>query len=692
MNQFEISLGNASIKATFNKFAKQANGSVFIEYGDTQILTTAVANSKRSNLDFFPLTINFDEKYYAVGKIPGNYPRREARPSDQATLSARLIDRPIRPMFPDGYKTEIQVVCSILGLDHNYVPDILAITGASMALLTAKDIPFNEPVAGINVGLINGEFILNPNCVQRKESVLDLKLAGSINDINMVEASANELEESVIVEALLFGHEAIKKICQFQKDIAKELGVEPVDFTAEINEAEEVYYSDISTNDKSAIVESLKTVLKQERAAKLETLKEATVERLISEEVEDSEKLIKKAFDRIVKEEFRRLVIEEKYRVDGRTTSELRDLESEIDIIRNVHGSAMFTRGETQVLAGITLGVKNDAQLLDGLEEIKEKTLLLHYNFPPFSVGEAGRMGAPGRREIGHGHLAEMAISKVMPSHEEFPYTIKITADVLESNGSSSQATICASSLALMQAGVPIKKPVAGIAMGLITDDSNYTILTDIQGLEDHLGDMDFKVAGTRDGICAIQMDIKMNGVSREVLQTSLDQAKEARFKILDNMNSVIDKPNDELAATAPKVVNIKIKESQIKDVIGRGGDVINKIIEETEVKIDIEEDGNVFIFGENQAMINRAVEIIEKITKEYQVGEEYQATVVRVEKFGAFVHFEDTDALLHISHLSKERVEKVEDVVNLGDIINVKIIEVDKAKRIKVSLVLNEE
>lgn len=692
MNKFQLKVGQETITATFNKFAKQADGAVFIEYGDTQILTTAVVNDKKKGLDFFPLTINYDEKYYAVGKIPGNYPRREARPSDEATLSARLIDRPIRPMFPDGYKNEIQVVCTIMGLDHNFQPDILAINGASMSLLVAEKIPFTRPVASVCVGLIDGEFIINPNSEQRKISELDLKLAGTDTEINMVEASANELPEDVMVEALLFGHEKIKEICAFQLQILDELKVEKIPFTPEVDEFENIILSQITTNHIDIIKEALMTIKKAERGAKIESLKEQIVLSLKDEEIENSESIIASCFDKVMKSVFRDLIIYDKYRVDGRTTDQLRPLESEIDLIRGVHGSAMFTRGETQVLAGLTLGVKNDAQVLDGLEEINEKTLLLHYNFPPFSVGETGRMGAPGRREIGHGHLAEMAISKVIPSHDEFPYTVKITADVLESNGSSSQATICASSLALMQAGVPIKKPVAGIAMGLITNDEQYTILTDIQGLEDHLGDMDFKVAGTKDGICAIQMDIKVNGISREILQKSLDQAKVARLQILENMNAVIAQPNKTLAASAPKVVNIKIREDQIKEVIGRGGDTINKIIEETLVKIDIEEDGNVFIFGKDQSMIDKAVEIIQKITKEYAVGETYDAKVVRIEKFGAFVRFEDTDALLHISQLAKERVEKVEDVLTMDQIVKVEIIDIDKAKRIKVKLIVSEE
>ncbi len=692
MTKYELKIGEDSIFATFNKFAKQADGSVFIEYGDTQILTTAVMNDKRAGLDFFPLTINFEEKYYAVGKIPGNYGRREARPSEQATLTARLIDRPIRPMFPDGFKNEIQVVCSVMGLDHNYQADTLAINAASMALLVSPKIPFYKPVGAVTVGLVDGEFIINPNSEQRQNSELELKLAGTKTEINMVEASANELSEEQMVEALLFGHNKIIEICEFQDNLIKDLNINKVDYVPEVNNYFNEVLEKVEVEYSQSIIEALKTVMKQERSAKLEDIKQSIIETYLDEEIEDSEKLISMAVSEVIKNEFRKLIINDKYRVDGRDITELRKLESEIDLIRGIHGSAMFTRGETQVLAGVTLGVKNDAQLLDGLEEEKEKSLLLHYNFPPFSVGETGRMGAPGRREIGHGHLAEMAISKVMPTHDEFPYTVKITADVLESNGSSSQATICATSLALMQAGVPIKKPVAGIAMGLITDDKEYTILTDIQGLEDHLGDMDFKVSGTKDGICAIQMDIKVNGISREILQSSLDQAKVARLQILDNMNAVISTNRDDVAPTAPKVETLKIKEYQIKDVIGRGGDTINKIIEQTDVKIDILDDGNVFIFGTDREMINKAKEMILKITKEYEVGEQYTAKVVRIEKFGAFVHFDGTDALLHISQIAKERIENVEDVLKLDDTVEVKIIEVDKAKRIKVSRIIPTE
>lgn len=691
MKTFNKEIAGKELEIITNKFAKQADGSVMITSGGTQVLVTAVVSKRSQENNFFPLTVNYNEKLYAAGKIPGNYPRREARPSDQATLSARMIDRPIRPLFPEGYMNEVQIVCTVMSLDQDYLPEILALNGASISLLLAKKIPFFEPCAAVNVAMVEGELICNPTQEQRKKSKLDLYIAGTENEINMVEANCDELTEKEMVDALLFGHEYIKQITTFQKDIIKDLNIEKEPFDLVIDEEIKKYEIELTKNYEEEIKNSLKIKEKLKRYEKLDKLEET-----ISKELKVSEEeLIKfhKAFDIIMKQQFRKLIIDEEYRVDGRKLDELRILNSEIELLKNVHGSAMFTRGETQVLSAITLGVKSDAQLLDGLEDIDEKSFMLHYNFPPYSVGETGRMGAPGRREIGHGHLAENAISKVLPKKEDFPYTIRAVAEVLESNGSSSQATICATSMALMQAGVPIKKPVAGIAMGLICEDNNYKILTDIQGLEDHLGDMDFKVAGTKDGICAIQMDIKVKGISREILTKSLEQARIGREKILENMNEVIKIPNEQLAPTAPKIVSLKIDESKIKDVIGKGGSTIDKIIEETDVKIDIEEDGTIFIYGVNIDNLEKAKGMILKIAKIYNIGEQYLAKVVRISTFGAFVRFDgyEQEALLHISDISKERIEKVEDHLKLDQIINVEIKEVDKQGRIKVKLVIEE-
>ncbi|MGL5021376.1 MAG: polyribonucleotide nucleotidyltransferase, partial [Mycoplasmatales bacterium] len=517
MNEYKLVLGNGTMTAVLNKFAKQADGSVKLNYNDTTILATAVESKRESNLDFFPLIINYEEKLYAAGKIPGNYGRREARPSDAATLAARLIDRPIRPLFPESYQKEVQIVCSLLALDHDFESDVLAINAASLSLVTSTNIPFQGPVAAVSVGYINGKFVVNPNVEERNKSLLDLKISGTINEINMVEVKALELSEEVMIEAFLFAHEQIKKIVQWQLNIVKDLGITKDEYIDVENVELVELKKDMKKKYLLKINESLNIKEKAKRAINVTDLKAEIKDEYTKEDNEEFNKLIIKAFDELEKDEFRRMVIEDKKRVDGRKINEIRLLTSEIDVLPRVHGSALFTRGETQALVVATLGVKSDEQRFDGLELEENKRFMLHYNFPPFSVGECGRMGAPGRREIGHGHLAEKAISIMMPSEEEFPYTIRVVSEILESNGSSSQASICGTSLALMAAGVPIKKPVAGIAMGMIADDRGYTILTDIQGLEDHLGDMDFKVAGTKDGISAIQMDIKIKGISKEM-------------------------------------------------------------------------------------------------------------------------------------------------------------------------------
>ncbi len=692
MNTYELKLGKGKIKATLNKFAKQADAAVMMEYEDTNVLVTAVGAKEKSDRGFFPLVVNYEEKLYAMGKIPGNFGRREGKPSEQATLAARIIDRPIRPMFPEGYQNEVQIVCTVMSLDQDFGPEMLSLNGASLSLMLAQNIPFAGPIGAVNVGLVAGEFIINPTVEELEKSDLDLKLAGTKTEINMVEAKANELSEEVIIDALMFGHEAIKAICEWQENIVQTEKVEQVEYVEEIDELYNDFLNEITKKYQLKMNDALVIKEKHLRAEALSGLKNELIESYLTDDEESlTEKQISKAFNELEKLVFRQLIVTDKYRVDGRKIDEIRPLASETNILKRAHGSAMFTRGETQVLAVTTLGVKSDAPIIDGLEIDTDRPFMLHYNFPPYSVGECGRMGAPGRREIGHGKLAENALSVVMPSQEEFPYTVRVVAEVLESNGSSSQATVCSTSMSLMHAGVPIKKPVAGIAMGLITDGDDYTILSDIQGLEDHLGDMDFKVAGTKDGINAIQMDIKIQGISREVLTESLKQANVGRLHILKHMNDVISQPNAEVSEYAPKTITIKINEKQIKDVIGKGGETINKIIEETNVKIDIEDDGNIYIFGTDKDMLNRAREIIEKITKEYKVGEQYEAVVFRIESYGAFVRFDDQEGLMHISDVAKGRIEKVEDVLSLNQKVKVEIKEIDAKKRIKVKNIIEE-
>jgi len=689
LKKYSLEIGKDTISVTLNKFAKQADSSVMLTCHDTSVLTTVVASKKEHTMNFFPLIINYEEKLYAAGKIPSNFSRREGRPLDEATLNARLIDRTLRPLFPEEYKQEVQIVNTVMSYEEGTHPDILGIIGSSLTLSLAEDIPFQGPVAGVKVGLIDGEFVLNPPKEELQNSELELLVSGTYEAINMVEAGANEVEESIIIDAILFAHDEIKKITTWIKEIVKDQGKITKEFNYEYSERYLELYEEIKK--QSEIYEkSLVIILKEERNEALKEILQNINESHIEEE---DQEIIKEIHERMIYETFRKLIIKDKVRVDGRRLDEIRKLDSELDILPRVHGNAMFTRGETQVMASVTLGVKQDEQLISGLEDDYGKGFFLHYNFPPYSVGEAGRIGAPGRREIGHGTLAEKSFKHLIPSESEFPYTIRVVAEVLESNGSSSQATICSSSLALMAAGVPLKKQVAGIAMGLVADGDEYTILTDIQGFEDHYGDMDFKVAGTDKGICAIQMDIKVKGISRSILEESLEQAKKARLEILDNMNQVISEPRVELSKFAPKIEKMKIEVSQIKDVIGKGGETINKIIEETGVKIDILEDGTVLIFGVDPEMIKKTIKIISDITKVYKKGEQYKAKVVRIESYGAFVRIDSkTDALLHISDLSDKRVEKVEDVIKLEQDILVEIKEVDSKKRIKVKLVTEDK
>ena len=694
METHNLKVGNGEIGVVLNKFAKQADSALMINYNDTHVLVTVVSKEAKDDVDFFPLVINFEEKLYASGKIPGNYQRRESRPSTQATLSARLIDRPIRPLFPEGYVDEVQVVCSVMSYDENYEPDILAITGASLALNLAPTIPFTTPVAGVCVGMIDNQFIINPTQSQKEESKLELKMAGTKEAITMVESQSEELDEKTMIEALMFGHEEIKRIIAWQEEVIASQNVEKQEFVYTPKESLVYITNEVRNNFSQAIRDALQTKEKQVRNQALDVVKEEISTKyesmLETYEIDENEylKLVNQAFSEIEKDVFRRLIIDDKYRVDGRDTTEIRPLSSEIDLLPRTHGSSLFTRGETQSLATVTLGVKSDEQTFDGLEPYTEKPFMLHYNFPPYSVGETGRMGAPGRREIGHGHLGEMALEQVVPDRSKFPYTIRVVSEILESNGSSSQATICAGSLALMAAGVPIKEHVAGIAMGLIKDDAGFTILTDIQGLEDHLGDMDFKVAGTKDGITALQMDIKIQGITEQILTQALEQARVARLEIIDHMNTIIDKPRKNLSVYAPKTKSLTIPVEKIKDVIGKGGETINKIIDATDVKIDIEEDGQVFIYGVDQEKIDLAYLMIEKIVKEYKVGEQYLAKVTRIEKYGAFVKFEDQEALLHISLISDKRIDKVEDELSLNQEIVVEITEIDDKKLIKVKLI----
>lgn len=670
------------------ELARQANASVLVKYGDTVVLTTAVASKEAKDVDFFPLTVNYEEKMYSVGKIPGGFLRREGRAGTEATLAARLIDRPIRPLFEDGFRNEVQVISTVLSVEYDCDPVMAAMLGSSLSL-SISDIPFKGPIAGVTVGYVEDNYVINPSVEKLSESLIDLKVAGTTDAINMVEAGAKEVSEEVMLKAIMFGHEEIKRLIAFQQDIVNDIGQEKMDVTLKVID-EKVY-----TEVYSMAIEDMKAAIsvkdKQARDEAISKVKETVIahfEQQIAEEQEiDLIKEVKLSLDKIVKDEVRREITEDKIRPDGRNLTEIRSLASRIDVLPRTHGSALFTRGQTQSLGVVTLGNLSDEQIIDDLTLEENKRFMLHYNFPAFSVGEVGFSRAPGRREIGHGALGERALSQVIPSKEEFPYTIRVVSEILESNGSSSQATICSGSMALMAAGVPIKSQVAGIAMGLIKKDENYTILTDIQGMEDHLGDMDFKVAGTSEGITALQMDIKIDGLSEQILKESLEQARIGRIEILNHMNEIISEPRKEVSEFAPKIKIIKIKVDKIKDVIGSGGKVINEIIEKTGVKIDIEQTGEIFISSPEIAGIDKAIEIIESITREAEVGEIYLAEVKRIEKFGAFVElFPGTDALVHISKLSDKRVEKVEDVVKIGDSLKVKVIKIDEKGRVDAS------
>ena len=682
---FELDFYGRKIVVEHGQVAKQADGAVLVRYGDTVVLSTAVV-SKSANLlsDFFPLMVLYQEKLYSVGKIPGGFIKREGRPTDAATLAARMIDRPLRPLFPEDFKNEVQIVNTVLSVDQDNSPELTALFGSSLATCISK-IPFNGPVAAVKVGRVDGEFVINPTVEQSEKSDIDLTVAGTKDAINMVEAGAREASEDDMLEALMFGHEAIKKLIAFEEEVINAIGVEKMEY--EKLEITDELRSEVDSIVRDRLDKALRIKDKLEKYSAIDNLEEEVIEKYKSEnedtmKPEELKELLTKValiFHGIEYELFRNIVVKEKTRADGRRMDEIRPLSTDIDLLPRCHGSALFTRGQTQSLATVTLGALGEHQILDGLGIEDAKRFMLHYNFPPFSVGETGRYGAPGRREIGHGALGERALSYVIPSEEEFPYTIRVVSEILESNGSSSQATICAGTMALMAAGVPIKKPVAGIAMGLITHEDDYTILTDIQGMEDHLGDMDFKVAGTRDGITALQMDIKIDGINREILKEALAQAKKARFEILDVIEKQIAKPREDVSKYAPKTEVFMINPDKIKDVIGRGGEMITKIILECSnvntvndinaVKVDLEDDGRVIIYHTDRDIINKTAERIKNIAREVEIGKTYTCKVVNVEDFGIFVElWPGCEGLIHVSQLDTKRVDKPSDLFKVGD------------------------
>lgn len=673
------------------ELAKQAGGAVLVRYDDTTVLSTATASTEAKDTDFFPLTVLYQEKMYAAGKIPGGFLRREGRPSEHATLTARLIDRPIRPLFAEGFRNEVQVVNTVLSLDPDASSEMASLFGSSLALCISN-IPFNGPVAGVQVALVDGKFLINPNVEDAAKADLHLTVAGTKQAINMVEAGAKEVSEEVMLEALQFGHEAIKELCHIQEEIIASCAKEKMAIT--LYEIDPKIKSYIDEHAAMRIKQAVSIKAKLERYATIDALIEEMVDAVAKWEFSDEkekEKAMKQAHEygvEIEAMEVRRLISEDKVRPDGRALDELRPLDSQVDLLPRVHGSALFTRGETQVLSITTLGSLSDAQVMDDLGVETEKRFMHQYNFPPFSVGEVGRMGSPGRREIGHGALGERALSQVLPSPEEFPYAIRTSAEVLESNGSSSQASICAGTMSLMAAGVPIKAMVAGVAMGLITVGDTYSILTDIQGMEDHYGDMDFKVAGTHEGITALQMDIKVTGISQEILKEALAQAHKGRMQILDNMEACISKPRKEVSKWAPKMDQMFIPVDKIRVVIGKGGEMIDKIIAEcNDVKIDINDDGKCIIYHTDREMIDKAKEMISLLIKEAKVGDVYLAKVVEVRDSFAFVNlFANVDALLHVSQLAWERIEKIKDKLHVGDEIRVKVVAIDDNGKIKVS------
>ena len=684
MEQFEMEMGGRKLIVENGKMAKQANGAVLVRYGDTVVLVTATASAEpREGIDFFPLTVDYEEKMYAAGKIPGGFIKREGRPSSDAVLCARLIDRPIRPLFPKGYRNDVQIVATVLSVEQDNVPEIPAMIGASAAL-SVSDIPFEGPIAGVRVGRIGDDFIINPTKEEREKSTLNLTVAGSYDAVMMVEAGANELPEDVILDAILFGHKEIQHIVAFQEEIQKRCGKEK--HIAKLFTVPEAMEKEIEAFARERIDVAVRNPDKLSRDADVADISADTMEHFL-ELYPEMEKEIGMAFHDLEKSVVRHMITHEKIRPDGREVEEVRPISCEVGLLPRAHGSGLFTRGQTQILSVTTLGPLSDEQIIDGLAPEWTKHYMHHYNFPGYSVGEARPMRSPGRREIGHGALAERALLPVLPSIEKFPYTVRVVSEVLESNGSSSMGSVCGSTLSLMQAGVPIKRPVSGVAMGLVKEGDAYTILTDIQGMEDALGDMDFKVAGTEKGITAIQMDIKVDGLSREILSSALQQAKRGRAFILGKMMEVIDKPAEDLSPHAPRVETIKVKVDKIRDVIGTGGKVVKGIIEETGVQIDIHEDGNIYIFSTDADGMKKARQRIEDIVRDVEVGEVYKGRVTRLLKFGAFVELlPGKEGLCHISQLARQRIEKVEDVVKVGDELEVKVVEIDDKGRINVS------
>ena len=696
---FELDFHGRKIIVEHGELAKQADGAVLVRYNDTVVLTAAVV-SKNVNLlsDFFPLTVNYQEKLYSVGKIPGGFIKREGRPSEAATLAARMIDRPMRPLFPEGFKNEVQVISTVLSVDQDCSPELTAMLASSLAVSISK-IPFNGPIAGVKVGRVDGKFVINPTPEQLERSELDLTVAGTKDAINMVESSAKQVSEDIMLEALMFGHKAVKELIKFEEKIIKEIGEEKMEY--ETLTPDEEMIERITALATKKMDKALRIKDKLKKYAAIDEVKEEILElytkeneeNLKDQELKELLAKVNMVLSDIEYNLFRSIVVKEKKRADGRKMDEIRPLSTDIDLLPRTHGSALFTRGETQALSVTTLGALGEHQIIDGLGLEDQKRFMLHYNFPQFSVGETGRYGAPGRREIGHGALGEKALAQVIPSEEEFPYTIRVVSEILESNGSSSQASICAGCMSLMAAGVPIKAPVAGIAMGLITHEDEYTILTDIQGMEDHLGDMDFKVAGTKDGITALQMDIKIKGITEGILKEALAQAKKARLEILKVIAKQIKEPRKEVSKYAPKMETFMINPAKIKDVIGRGGETITKIICEASnvtevtnvnaVKVDLEDDGRVVIYHTDRDIINKTKQMIEEIVREVEVGKIYEAKVVKIEDFGCFVQlWPGCEGLVHVSQLANERVEKVEDVVKLGDEIIVKALGPDKKGR----------
>ncbi|MCI5997553.1 MAG: polyribonucleotide nucleotidyltransferase [Peptoniphilaceae bacterium] len=686
VREFIYNLSGRELKVTIGKVAEQANGSCLVQCGETVVLVNACASKEpREGVDFFPLSCDFEEKLYSVGKIPGGFIKREGRPSEKAILTSRLIDRPLRPLFPEGYRNDVQVIATALSVEQDNQPDVLAMIGSSIAL-TISDIPFNGPTGSVNVGYVDGEYVINPTTAQREKSRLNITVSGTKDAIMMVEAGADILTEDEVLNAILFAHEEIKSICEFIESIRKEVGKEKSEVI--IKQRDEELFNEVVEFGKEQIILALRTADKMEREENLDKISKEILEKFLPDH-EDKKGEINSAIESVIVDEVRRLIIEEGIRPDDRKLDEVRKISCERGLLPRTHGSGLFTRGQTQVLTLTTLGAPGDVQILDGVIDEDDKRYMHQYNFPPFSVGDVRPLRSPGRREIGHGALAERALIPVLPSEEEFPYTMRLVSEVLSSNGSSSQASICGSTLSLLDAGVPIKDSVAGIAMGLIKDEktNKIAILTDIQGLEDHFGDMDFKVAGTKDGITALQMDIKIDGISREILATALEKAKKARLHILSIMNDCIATPNEEMSKYAPKIFTMQILPEKIREVIGPGGKVINKIIDETGVKIDTFDDGRIAITADSRENGQKAVDMINEIVKEIEVGEIYNGVITTITAFGAFVELiKGKEGLLHISNMTHERLNKVEDLFKVGDMVEVKVIEIDNQGKVKLS------